>query len=62
MTDCFGEGVIPKNRSDVTVDFDLLEIIQELKKEISKRIVYRKYLEKWSDFSLEVVDKTLLNY
>ena len=32
MTDYFGNGVVHKNRSNVAVDFDLLEIIQELKK------------------------------
>jgi len=32
VTDCFGKGVVPKNRSDVAVDFDLLEIILDLRK------------------------------
>ena len=36
VTDCFGKGVVPKNRSDVAVDFDLLEIIQELKKKFKE--------------------------
>ena len=31
VTDCFGKGVIPKRKSNVVVDYDLLEIIQELK-------------------------------
>jgi len=32
VTDCFGKGVVPKNRSDVAVDFDLMEIILDLRK------------------------------
>ena len=36
VTDCFGKGLVPKNRSDVVVDFDLLEIIQELKKKFQE--------------------------
>ena len=36
VTDCVSKWVIPKNRSDVAVDFDLLEIIQELKKKFQE--------------------------
>ena len=36
VTDCFDKGVITKNRSNVAVDFDLLEIIQELKSKYQK--------------------------
>ena len=36
VTDCFGNGVVPKKRSNVVVDFDLLEIIQELKSRYQK--------------------------
>ena len=36
MTDCFGKGVIPKKKSNVVVDHDLLTIIQELKKKFQE--------------------------
>ena len=37
VTDCFSKGVVHKNRSNVAVDFDLLEIIQELKSKYKKQ-------------------------
>ena len=36
MTDCFGKGVVHENRSDVAEDFDLLEVIQDLKKKFKE--------------------------
>ena len=36
VTDCFGEGVFPKNITNHKVDFDLLEIIQDLKKKFQE--------------------------
>ena len=52
ITDCFSKGVGSKPKCEYKLDFDLLEIIQKLK---------RKYPKEWSKFSLEVFDKTLVN-
>ena len=32
VTDCFSKGVVHKNRPNVAIDFDLLEIILDLRK------------------------------